>query len=254
VKLRDTLLGLLAVALVAGGVYWTRTRSHGAAPPSHGGPSNAPMVSGGADELPDAGMADVTVAVGDLRMTLSVSPRPPIAFSTKRFRVRVTSADGTPVALDEGRISFEMVMPMGDHRYTLLPSADGWLEAEVVLPFCKSGNPTWFAVAEGTIAGRPVAARFRVDLTKPGATPAESVPAIPRGFLEGISPALRPVHADGRDAGPAASSTACTSPITRAEPRGAVRRTAGAPPGPNPGCAARDPRLRIVDTDITANA
>mgnify|MGYP001313646249 CR=1 FL=1 len=151
-RTRDTLLGLIVLALVAGGVYWTRTRGHGAAPAMHDGPANPPMATPAEADLPDATRADATAATGDLRVTLSVSPRPPVAFSTKRFRVRVTSAAGAPVALDEGRIRFEMVMPMGDHRYTLVPAADGWHEAEVVLPFCKSGNPTWFAIVEGRVA------------------------------------------------------------------------------------------------------
>jgi hypothetical protein len=31
-------------------------------------------------------------------------------------------------------VSFEMTMPMGDHRYALVPGEEGWLEAAVVLP------------------------------------------------------------------------------------------------------------------------
>jgi hypothetical protein len=43
-------------------------------------------------------------------------------------------AGGSPVVLEGGRVSFEMSMPMGDHRYSLVPGADGWQEAAVVLP------------------------------------------------------------------------------------------------------------------------
>ena len=64
-------------------------------------------------------------------------------------------------------VSFEMKMPMGDHRYTLVAGTDGWQQAEVVLPFCPSGNPRWYAIVEGTVAGTPVTARFRLDLTTP---------------------------------------------------------------------------------------
>ena len=59
-------------------------------------------------------------------------------------------------------------MPMGDHRYSLVPAADGWQEAEVVLPLCPSGKRRWFATVEGTVAGQPRTARFRLDLTPPG--------------------------------------------------------------------------------------
>ena len=115
-----------------------------------------------------------------MRVTFSVTPQPPVAFAKVRFRVRVESAsteaseDGSsnaPLVLEGGRISFEMAMPMGDHRYTLVPGDDGWQEAEVVLPFCRSGNPRWYAIVEGTVTRRPITARFRVDLTKPASGP-----------------------------------------------------------------------------------
>lgn len=176
-RARDTLLGLLVVALVAGGVYWARVRPSPAAGASSGHTAPAPSAVG-EQARDDAATPDVTTADASVdldhgsRLTLSISPRPPVAFSKKRFRVRVASNDGVPVALAGGRISFEMAMPMGDHRYTLVTSADGWQEAEVVLPFCKSGNPRWYAIVEGTVAGRPILARFRLDLTKPGVAPA----------------------------------------------------------------------------------
>jgi hypothetical protein len=150
---------------------------------------------GSADEaLPDVTTADASVDVYGARVTLSVTPRPPIAFSRMRFRVRVefasakASADGSSGALlvlEGGRISFEMTMPMGDHRYDLVPGADGWQEAEVVLPTCQSGDPRWYAIVEGTVAGRPIKARFRLDLEKPGSTPTDSAPTIPQGFYRG---------------------------------------------------------------------
>ena len=79
-----------------------------------------------------------------------------------------TAAVGTSAeVLTDGRIWFEMKMPMGDHRYTLVAGQDGWYDAEVVLPFCPSGNPRWYANVEGTVDGRRIATRFRLDLTKP---------------------------------------------------------------------------------------
>jgi hypothetical protein len=75
--------------------------------------------------------------------------------------------------LEQGRISFEMTVPMGDHRYALVVGDDGWLETTVVLPFCPSGSPRWYANVEGVVDGRPRAARFRLDLARPaGQTPA----------------------------------------------------------------------------------
>ena len=162
-KTRDTLLGLVVLGLVLGGVFWARGRGR--------------QVPGSVSQsaVPDVTLADGAVDSGEVRVILSVTPQPPVAFEKNRFRVRVESR-GEPVVLDDGRISFEMKMPMGDHRYTLVPGSDGWQEAEVVLPLCRSGNPRWYAVVEGANAGEPVAARFQLDLTKPG-TPHAPAPA-----------------------------------------------------------------------------
>ena len=170
-RIRETLLGLVVLGLVFAGVFWARGR-----PPSPwaGDDVRSPGPSGPTSPaeaaMPDVTLADGVVDLGDVLVILSVTPRPPVAFARTRFRVRVESG-GAPLALEGGRISFEMVMPMGDHRYTLVPGEDGWQEAEVVLPFCKSGNARWHAIVEGTVAGRPSVARFRLDLTRPGPAP-----------------------------------------------------------------------------------
>jgi hypothetical protein len=168
----DTLAGVLVLALVAGGVYWVRGPFRAGAgtaaapapgPSDHGasGPARPDTTS-----IPDVTRADGTVQAGEVSITLSVSPRPPVAFQT--MRVRVLAASGAaPVVLEDGSVLFEMTMPMGDHRYTLVPGSDGWQHAEVVLPFCASGNPRWYATLEGTAGGRRVNARFRLDLTRP---------------------------------------------------------------------------------------
>jgi hypothetical protein len=177
----ETLVGFLVLGLILAGVFWVRSPSWSARPgstataerqpapaPSAGQAVPVPPTAAASPEeaLPDVTVEDARVDLDNIQLTLSVSPRPPVAFSKKRFRVRVTSG-GTSAVLEGGRISFEMTMPMGDHRYTLLPDQEGWHEAEVVLPFCKSGNPRWFAIVEGSVDGKPVTARFRVDLTKP---------------------------------------------------------------------------------------
>jgi hypothetical protein len=156
VKRRDTLLGLLLLGLVLAGVFWARGRS---------GPGAG--AEGTAGELPDVTLADAEADLGDVRIRLAVTPRPITAFAEHRWQVRA-EAEGAVAPLTDGRISFEMRMPMGDHRYALLPTADGWAEAAVVLPSCPSGQRRWFATVEGTVAGRPHSARFQVDLAPPG--------------------------------------------------------------------------------------
>lgn len=167
-KAGSTVIGLLVVGLVATGMYYAKTRSRDEAMPAHGSghTMTLPGAASSSPALPDITTADATETVGGVAVTLSVSPRPPIAFATKHFRVRVGS-QGVPATLDEGRIVFEMDMPMGEHRYSLVASQDGWYTADVVLPFCASGNPRWYATVTGTVAGTPVTAKFRVDLTKP---------------------------------------------------------------------------------------
>ena len=170
-KLRDTLLGLVVLALVAGGVWWARTRSLA----GDGDAGDAAPVRRVIDPATEAAMPDVTLAdgsvdLGDVRLVLSVSPRPVLAFTKNTYRVRAESGTG-PVALEGGHVSFEMSMPMGDHRYTLVPGADRWQEAEAVLPLCKSGKRRWYATVEGTVAGKPRKALFRLDLTPPGDAP-----------------------------------------------------------------------------------
>ena len=173
-KLRDTLLGLLVLAAVLGGVLWARSRS-GATPPPAGVPGSAPAAAPiDPAALPDATLADASVDLGDVRIVLSAD-RPVVAFAKSRFRVRAEK-DGQAVPIGDGHLSFEMAMPMGDHRYALVGGEDGWQVAEVLLPMCKSGKRTWFATLEGNVAGQPRTARFRIDLTS-AAEAAASPPA-----------------------------------------------------------------------------
>ncbi len=167
-KSSSTFVGLLVLALVTGGVFWARSRSAAPQMTPAGAATSAPVTSAAADDasLPDATLADATATAGDVRITLSLMPQPPVAFGKMRVRVSA-DAHGAPVVLDGGVIFFEMKMPMGDHRYSLVPGDGGRQEAEVVLPLCPSGNRRWYATVEGTVAGRPVTARFRLDLTPP---------------------------------------------------------------------------------------
>lgn len=180
---RDTVLGIVVLGVLLGGGLWASGRGPSGRAPSGGGRSTTRSVSPGADSgetkrpgavteaaVPDVTMGDGSVDDGALRVVLSITPRPPFAVAKQRVRVRI-EAGGEPRAFDGGRISFAMTMPMGDHRYTLVPAADGWQEAEVVLPTCGSGSSRWYAHVEGVVDGRPVAAEFRFDVRRPGGAP-----------------------------------------------------------------------------------
>lgn len=180
-KSTETLVGLVVLGALVAGVFVARTRHTSTDAALPGAASAPPADTASSDEgIPDVTLADATVGAGDVRITLSVAPRPPVAFATNRFRVRVARPSGpgpaaeppatAPPVLEGGRISFEMTMPMGEHRYALVPRADGWHEAAVVLPMCASGNPRWYATVEGTVAGRAVRARYRLELARPGSS------------------------------------------------------------------------------------
>jgi len=179
-KHRDVLLGLLVVALVGLGVYWARTRSVTPDPLQN---ADAPAARAAGDAVrapsaaspPDVTRSDGAVDLGRVHIRLALDPKPPVAFATFRARVqaRTGGEGGAPTPLENGRVWFEMAMPMGDHRYSLVTGPDGWQEAEVVLPRCPSGRRTWFATVEGTMAGRPLTARFRFDLAPPGRDPSK---------------------------------------------------------------------------------
>jgi hypothetical protein len=136
---RRTAIGIVVLALVATGVLWVRSRTAGTGtvPAEQTAPASAdrdaPAPAAGDEALPDVTLTEGTAEVGGVRITLSVTPNPPVAFAKTRVRVRA-EVGGSPVVLEGGRVSFEMSMPMGDHRYSLVPGADGWQEAAVVLP------------------------------------------------------------------------------------------------------------------------
>ena len=155
----QTLAGLALVAVLGVGM-WLANRDPGAPGAQVGEP-------------PDISVADGAVTVGDVLFRVGVTSRPIQAFQPVRYRVRAERA-GRPVGLEGAQLSFTMSMNMGDHRHALGPAADGWREAEVVLPACASGHKRWYGDVAATLDGRPFAARFQFDLepdAPPGAAP-----------------------------------------------------------------------------------
>ena len=127
-NIKTTLVGMALLAVLAAGAWWARSPSPTAAPAP-----NAAAPAAGDDALPDVTLSEGTADVGGVRIALSVTPNPPVALATFRVRVRA-EAYGSPAPIEAGRVSFEMAMPMGDHRYALVPGEAGWQEAAVVLP------------------------------------------------------------------------------------------------------------------------
>lgn len=158
---RDTAVGLAVVALIVAGSLVARGRQvpRATTPP-------APVPAGAVatpSSPPDVTAADATVDLGEIRVLVSAGPRPLRPFARNRYRFRA-EVGGQPVRLEEASISFTMSMPMGDHRYSLLPAAEGWQEAEAVLPLCPSGKRRWFGDLAFRLAGKARSARFQFDL------------------------------------------------------------------------------------------
>jgi hypothetical protein len=122
-NIKTTLVGMAVLAVLAAGAWWARSPL----------PTAATAPAAGDDALPNVTLSEGTADVGGVRITLSVTPNPPVALA--RFRVRVRAeANGSSAPIEAGRVSFEMAMPMGDHRYALALGEEGWQEAAVVLP------------------------------------------------------------------------------------------------------------------------
>ena len=175
---RSTLVGLVVLVLLVAGGYWARRIE---APDGRYLPNTGGCVAGSraeGAELPDITRGGCYVDAQDVRVFVSVTPQPPVAFSA--FTIRVTAEALNPgiaeppvwprmpsLPIDGSRISFAMSMPMGEHRYSLLKSDEGWYEASVVLPLCPSGDRRWIATIEGDVANRPRTARVALQLAPP---------------------------------------------------------------------------------------
>jgi hypothetical protein len=151
-RLQEGVGALVLAAILAGGA-WVRTR--GSAPES------------GLE--PDITRVDQAVEVNGLRVSVSLSPRPPVALSRVRTRVRIEANGGTR-PIQNGRVSYAMSMPMGDHAAPLVADGDGWSQAEIVLPACLEGG-RWLATVTGTVDGQPVTAAFHFELAQVAAAP-----------------------------------------------------------------------------------
>lgn len=159
----ETVLGLAVVAAIAATAFFARRQP---AVPSGGTSEATRSRPGTADDVPDLSQSDATIDLGDLRILVSAGPRPLRAFSRNRFRFRA-EAGGVPLTLADAAVSFTMTMPMGDHHYGLVMAADGWQEAEAVLPLCPSGKRRWFGRLDFRLAGQARSARFALDLAAP---------------------------------------------------------------------------------------
>jgi hypothetical protein len=157
---RDLAFGVVLVAAIAAGAY--------VAGRPHGTRGADQTTSGDSAELPNLSLHDVRLEVDDVAVRVAVASRPVLAFEKNQvfFRFEGVGEDaGQPVAVEDAAVSFTMKMDMGMHRYALVPGPqDGWLQAELVLPACPSGNRRWYGNLTFAVSGRPLRTSFQLDL------------------------------------------------------------------------------------------
>lgn len=163
-RTKETVFGVVVLGLVLTGMFWARTARTPVQDASADVGAHHREAATSPASADDVTFEDRTVDTGDARITLSIAPRPALAFTPFKATVFVES-HGTPLALENGRLFFEMTMPMGDQEYLLVPAKNGW-EADVVLPMCLSGDSRWYVTIKGTADGLPIEARFSLDLVR----------------------------------------------------------------------------------------
>jgi hypothetical protein len=147
---RDVIVGVVVAAALVAGVLLTRLR-------------HQPAIAGnGPDVNLDMSASDGHMVIDGIAVNVAVEPRPARPFEQLRFRFAF-SRDGTPVEIEEARVSFSMTMDMGPHDYRLVREADQWVANDVILPTCGSGSRLWFGALEFHDAATHHG-RFRIDL------------------------------------------------------------------------------------------
>jgi hypothetical protein len=128
--------------------------------PAGGGPSHA-----AADAVAcDLGTTPCTRSLGDLELTLDMTPRPPRAMSELEVRGRLLR-NGVPVDGAEVILSFAMPgMSMGENLSRLAPAAGGWYQGKAILVRCHSGRRDWIAAAVVRHGGQEHRADFALGL------------------------------------------------------------------------------------------
>lgn len=100
-----------------------------------------------------------SLAVGDMALTLAVSPQPVRVMTEQGFTVTLTEGD-QPITDAQVQVDLTMLaMYMGDNRVNLTHAGDGRYTGTGVFPVCSSGHKEWLA----TVAIQ------RADVTKQAA-------------------------------------------------------------------------------------
>jgi hypothetical protein len=118
-------------------------RADGARPPDPSARWSAPAPTGGCD----LGSGPCTRTLGDLELTLELSPRPPRPMTELQVQGRLARG-GVPVDGAEIVLSFEMAgMTMGENLARLAAAGGGRYRGTAVLIRCTSGRRDWNAAA-----------------------------------------------------------------------------------------------------------
>jgi nitrogen fixation protein FixH len=101
----------------------------------------------------DVGTRPCAASVGDLRVVLELTPRPPVPLKELGVVLQVTR-NGAPVAIADAAVAISMKgMFMGDDRIALRPGSDGRYVGTGVLLRCASGRRDWVAEVVAHLPG-----------------------------------------------------------------------------------------------------
>ena len=108
------------------------------------GPFSAqPVLASGSKINCDAHSGACTQTIGDVTVTLEMTPRPVTALTDLKFQVTVSGIDSARAThIDLGMPA----MKMGPNRVELKPVGSGEYEGRGVIVKCASGRRTWYAI------------------------------------------------------------------------------------------------------------
>ena len=84
-----------------------------------------------------------TQTIGEVEVTMEISPKPVKALQDLVFKINLSGVAGATASyIDLGMPA----MKMGPNRVALKPAGPGKFEGQGVIVKCKSGKRTWFAI------------------------------------------------------------------------------------------------------------
>jgi hypothetical protein len=163
----NLIIGLTVAATLVVGIYFARQarEAAGEAPPT----GTEAVADESQDEISEGLVPDVTredgiFRVGGIHVQVVIPTRPIKAYEETAYRFRFEDAGGKALALEAGKVKFNMSMDMGRHHYALEAAEDGWYVAKAPIPMCPSGKVRWYGNMDFSIDGAAYVGGFQFDI------------------------------------------------------------------------------------------